>query len=139
MTRVIDASVAAKWSILEVHSDHAHRLIEAGDDLIAPDFLLVEVANTLFKAWTRGAIDAAHMDEALTLLPSAFSRLWPTGELVADAGVIARALRHPVYDCLYLALSERTGSRIVTADERFLRVSIGTPWDGFLIHVEDAS
>jgi len=138
MSLVVDASVAAKWYLEESDSDLAQQFVEAGHELIAPELLLVEVANTLFKAWSRGAIDDAHMDGALAQLPTAFAALWPIADLVADAMVIARILLHPVYDCIYLALAWRTGARIVTADERLIEVARASTWDHFLLHLRDA-
>ena len=112
--------------------------MEAGHDLIAPELLLAEVANTFFKAWSRGAIDDIHMDRSLAALPTVFSSLWPIADLVADAMVISRILHHPVYDCLYLALAWRTGARVVTADERFVEKARASAWDTFLLHLRDA-
>jgi len=40
--------------------------------------------------------------------------------LVADALRLAFLLAHPIYDCLYLALSVQTGTPLVTADSRFI-------------------
>jgi predicted nucleic acid-binding protein len=34
---------------------------------------------------------------------------------------VAIELRHPVYDCAYLALAVATDLRVVTADQRFVR------------------
>ena len=42
---------------------------------------------------------------------------------------LAMALAHPVHDCLYLALAERMGASMVTADTRFLRALAGTPFE----------
>ncbi len=42
--------------------------------------------------------------------------------LVADALRLGLLLEHPIYDCLYLALSLQTGTPLVTADRRFLAV-----------------
>jgi predicted nucleic acid-binding protein len=138
MSLVVDASVAAKWYLEETNSGLAQKLVEAGHELIAPELLLAEVANTLFKAWSRGAIDDAHMDRALAQLPTAFTALWPLADLVADAAVISRILRHPVYDYIYLALAWRAGARIITADERLLEVARATGWDNFFLHLRDA-
>ena len=49
--------------------------------------------------------------------------------MLADRALaIALDLRHPVYDCFYLALAEARGSRLVTADDRLLRVCARTPF-----------
>ncbi|MXX06385.1 MAG: type II toxin-antitoxin system VapC family toxin, partial [Gammaproteobacteria bacterium] len=42
--------------------------------------------------------------------------------LSADAVRLALALNHPVYDCIYLALAQRIGAVLVTADSRFAKV-----------------
>ena len=133
MTLIVDASVAAKWYLAESDSDVAQRLYDTGDDLIAPDLLLVELANTLFKAWTRGAIDDSHMDMALAQVPMAIKTFVPLADLIADAMVISRILRHPVYDCVYLALAWRVGARVVTADQRLLNLVKAKTWEAFLV------
>ena len=138
MSLIVDASVAAKWYLAEVNSDLAQQLVEAGHELIAPDLVLVEVGNTLFKAWHREAIDDAHMDASLSQLPTVFASLWPLRDLMADALVLSRILRHPVYDCVYLALAWRTNGRIVTCDERFLKAARVSAWDMFLLDLRDA-
>lgn len=42
-------------------------------------------------------------------------------ELVERAFDLALDLRHPIYDCLYLALALDRGVRMVTADQGFVR------------------
>ena len=46
----------------------------------------------------------------------------PDGEaLVTEALDLALALEHPVQDCVYLALAEREGCELVTADDKLVR------------------
>ncbi len=53
MSWVVDASIVVKWVIPEVLSDEADRVRDGADDVLAPDLLLVEVANALCRArWT---------------------------------------------------------------------------------------
>ncbi len=42
---------------------------------------------------------------------------------------LALELRHPVYDCVYLALAERLDRKLITADRRFLRGLADTEHD----------
>jgi len=51
--------------------------------------------------------------------------------------VIAGALDHPVYDCLYLALSEEQQTRLVTADTRLLEKLRNTPWEANALYLPD--
>jgi predicted nucleic acid-binding protein len=47
---------------------------------------------------------------------------------VPRALTIARALGHPIYDCVYLALAEAENKPLVTADARFLARLVDSPW-----------
>ena len=41
-------------------------------------------------------------------------------ELLLDAAIgLACDLKHPVYDCVYLALADSLGTALVTADQKF--------------------
>ena len=121
MTWVVDASVAVKWVVPEALSDNADRLLASGEELVAPDLLPVEAANALWKKTTRKELAPREADQALALLFASGLVLQPTGPLLARAMALAHRLRHPVYDCVYLALAERERARFVTADARFTR------------------
>ena len=121
MTWVVDASIAIKWVIPEPLSDAADRLRVGDQEFLAPDLLLVEVANALWKKTTAGQISAREADAALNLVVESGINLHPTGPLLPRAMEVARRLAHPVYDCVYLALAEREDIALVTADQRFLR------------------
>ncbi len=118
MTLVVDASVAVKWFVPESDSAFADRLIDADDDLIAPDMLLVEAANAFWKICRRGEMSADQSAAALADLADGVLSLVPSRHLVAAALGLAHRLAHPVHDCLYAALAEREGAGLVTADRR---------------------
>jgi predicted nucleic acid-binding protein len=121
LTWVIDASVALKWVIPEILSDQADRLRGGPEELLAPDLLLVEVANALWKKTAGREISPAEADRALDLVRESGIDLRPTAPLLTRALDIARRLNHPVYDCVYLALAAREHASFVTADRRLLR------------------
>ncbi len=126
---IVDACVAAKLFIAEVDSAEAERIFQDDVILIAPDLILLKVGSALHNAWKRGVVSADHMDISLSRLPTLFSRLVPTADLVADAAIISRILRHPVPDCVYAALHWRTGAPVVTADEAFIKATqTGGAW-----------
>jgi predicted nucleic acid-binding protein len=120
MTVVVDASVAVKWVIPEVLSDRADTLRDRADRLVAPDLLLPEATNALWKKLTRREITAREATQALDLLMASGLDLRPSGPLLGRALALARRLRHPVYDCIYLALAHGEGATLVTADRRLL-------------------
>lgn len=121
MSWVVDASIAVKWVIPEVLSDKADRVRDGEDDVLAPDLLLIEVANALWKKTAAEEISAREADAAFDLVRRSGIDLRPTAPLLPHAMDVARRLGHPVYDCVYLALAEREDAAFVTADQRLLR------------------
>lgn len=116
-TYVVDASVAVKWFVDEVHSELARKLIGLDVDRRAPDFLLVEVANTMLKKVRAGDVAAANARGALSRVGRSV-QLAPTAELVPTALELAMEHGRSIYDSLYVALAVREGCRLVTADRR---------------------
>lgn len=124
---VVDASVAFKWLVHEQDSDKARNLKTAGAT-IAPELVLTEVANALWKQSRAGFLTARASELLLHQLPALFDELVPAVGIIDAAGDIARRLDHPVYDCLYLALAEARDDMLVTADARLLGKVARTPW-----------
>ena len=117
---VIDASIAVKWVVEEEGTPQALALRQR-EKLIAPELLVAECANIL---WKKAARDELSREEALLaakLLQSAEIELLPMRPLFETATGLAIELDHPAYDCIYLALAVENDCPFVTADERFLR------------------
>jgi predicted nucleic acid-binding protein len=49
-----------------------------------------------------------------------FSKLVPIHDLASVAAAMAIDLRHPIYDCFYLALAERERAPLISTDKRLL-------------------
>ena len=129
MTLVVDASIAFKWFVAEAGSDLASRLLAAGGErLVAPELVLAELLNAMWKGMRQHAVDPEQLQRTAAQSPAFFDELVPLRSLASRAAEIARALDHPVYDCFYLALAEREGACLVTADRRLLGRVAGTPW-----------
>ena len=67
----------------------------------------------------RGEIAEDEAVSTLAALRRAPVVLTPIPVLVTDALRLALLIGHPIYDCLYLALSLQTRSPMVTGDRRF--------------------
>jgi predicted nucleic acid-binding protein len=117
---VIDASIAVKWVVDERGTPEALVLRQKAK-LIAPELLVAECANVLWKKVQRNELSKEEALLAARLLQGAEIELLPTRSLFEAVTRISIELDHPAYDCLYLALAVENECRFVTADERFLR------------------
>ena len=126
MKYVVDASVAVKWVVTEDDTLVAMQLVTSGDELIAPDFVMIETANILWKKVRRKQIDTIQATTALTTVRLPFSRFVASAGLLERAVAIAFKLDHPVYDCLYLALADSEDAVLITADHRLVAVAAGS-------------
>lgn len=119
MALVIDASVAVKWVLPEAGSERAVA-IRTDDDLIAPSLVCAEIGSAIWRAVIRGDVPAKEASAALRAAMAPYQRVIPLEELADRAIDLAIRLRHPIYDCLYLALAERERCALVTADGRLV-------------------
>ena len=120
MTLVVDASVAVKWVVPEEGSTAAVALREHESHLIAPSLVIAEICNALWKKALRGEINKHEAISALHLAVSHFAEFVPLDGFRKTALELAIDLRHPIYDCFYLALAERERCPLVTADARLV-------------------
>lgn len=117
---VIDASIAVKWVVEEEGTPQA-LAIRRQAKLIAPELLIAECANILWKKARRDELSRAEAYLAAKLLQTSEIELLSARSLLEPATHIAIELDHPAYDCLYLALAIERGCRFITADGRFMR------------------
>src|SRR5436305_3870067 len=121
MTRlVIDASIAIKWVVQEEGSEAALAL-RTRAELIAPDLMIVECANILWKKVERNEVSKSEALIAARLLQRANVDILSTRNLLEPATRLAIELEHPAYDCIYLALAIEMDCRFGTADKAFVR------------------
>ena len=133
MTLVVDASVAVLWGVEDPMAETAESLLLSSRPLIAPDFILIEVANAVWKIARRGGIQAVQAEGIVERIPRALTELVPPIVLWSRALGIARQLDHPVYDCAYLALAESRGAPLVTLDKRLHARTRSTPWEALTV------
>ena len=117
---VVDASVATKWVVEEVHSDEAALLL-AYDALHAPDHWQAEAVNVLWAKVFRGDLATADAEQRMTVLMRAPVIGTPIAGLMSRAFAISVARQVTIYDSLYLALAEKLSIPVVTADVRLMR------------------
>ena len=115
---VLDASVVIPLIAL-APGQSAPAIDLASFEFCVPRLLSIEFANAMWK-----------YERALMLTPTEAQRAWSKFEklpfryaddrdLAPQALILANALKHPVYDCIYLALALSLDTRVITRDKRF--------------------
>ena len=133
---VVDASVAVKWLLPEVHSAAARAWFTVDHLLVVPDLVFAEVGNVLSKRVRRGEMTGEQAKDTWTtfaLLPLDVHPARPLGELALE---IALATGQTVYDGMYLALAVQEACRLVTADRRLFNALQGGPFGERVAWVE---
>ncbi|MCP9926367.1 type II toxin-antitoxin system VapC family toxin [Cyanobium sp. CH-040] len=115
---VLDASVAVRLVTNTCGQDDWGDQIEQAALVLAPELMLTEVANVLWKLQRSNALQ--HVDPQVLLADARelVDAIEPDRSLQVEALALACHLNHPVYDCLYLALARRQAARLLTADRR---------------------
>jgi predicted nucleic acid-binding protein len=135
---VVDASVAVKWFVPEIHTQAALRLLHETHELVAPDLLFPEIGNTLWKKIRLEEIDRDEARQVLRALRALPLTIQPSAPLLEPALEIAIGLNRTVYDSLYVALALQHHCRMVTADRRLHQHLRGGPFAFHVQWVEDA-
>ena len=134
---VVDASVALKWYVPEVHTEDALRILEPGNVLHVPDLLHAEVGNILWKKSRRGELTPGDARRITRALISAPLSVHASAALLEGALDVAMRTDRTVYDGMYVALAVALGGPLVTADRRLANALEKTPLGPHVLWVED--
>lgn len=121
-TAVLDASVAVRWFVPERGSEQAANLLARPITWIAPRLMFVEMAAALRRKVVGGELRMEVAAQALQAMVEAVAdgtvRVSEDERLISAAFLLALSVEHKVPDCLYVALAEREGAGLATADKR---------------------
>jgi predicted nucleic acid-binding protein len=123
MQSVVDACVAVKWFLKEEYDQEAGQILNDFADgkieLIAPDIIVSEVGNVLWKRSTiRPSITTTEASVSYRDFLGLGINVHPCTTLASAAMRIAVAERRSVYDAMYMALAEQMACDLITADEK---------------------
>ena len=124
MSAVFDASVVVKWFVADPLAEAAVGTRQTFRPAVAPDCLLVEIANALRRYVVAGQLerDIARQDVSVVV---EVVELFDHGPLVDEAFAMACRLNHSMTDCLYAVLARRMNLPLVTADAKLVRKLAG--------------
>ncbi|MBX3277517.1 MAG: type II toxin-antitoxin system VapC family toxin [Acidobacteria bacterium] len=139
MKYVVDASLAVKWYVPEVHSDAAERLLDPVHELCAPDLIVPEFGNIVWKKIARRELTELQGRNIIAAFTDVPFIIYPTAALLKPAFEGAVKSAQTVYDWMYLALAVSLGCRMATADEKFYRAVSARHLAAHLCWVADIS
>lgn len=134
---VVDASVAIKWFIPEIHSDAALLVTRLHERLHAPAFMTMELGSVIAKKIRRKELTRAEGSTILKELHYLPLQRHTDERLFSAAYELALDTQQSLYDCLYLALAEAIEGRLITADRKFYKALAGGAFHDRLVWVED--
>jgi predicted nucleic acid-binding protein len=115
---VLDASAAVKLVFTEIGSEDVRECLAGSLNVIAPDFVLLEIASVAAKKHRRREVAQARAQIVIADAPELFTELASTANLAIAAGEISIACMISPYDAAYVVLAQRTGYTLLTADRR---------------------
>jgi len=134
---VVDASVAIKLFVPEIHSEDAIRVRHSHYRLHVPALITLELGNVLAKKIRRGELTRAEGDVILRELKHLPLQRHADERLFPAAYQLALDTQRSVYDCLYLALAEAIDGVMITADHKFYSSLTGSSYGRRVLWVED--
>ena len=137
MKCVVDASIAVKWYVPEIHSAEAERLLDQANELHAPDLIVPEVGSILRKKIRRGELTEKQGGTIVEAFLGVSVLKHPTTPLLKPVFEGALRTAQTVYDWTYLALALSLDCQMVTADEKFYKALLGGPLAASLLWVAD--
>jgi predicted nucleic acid-binding protein len=120
---VLDASAALRLITQDPAAEDLARQVEQMALVLAPELMLTEVANALWKLQRAGSLEGINPQLLLADARDLVDQIEPDRTLQVEALALACHLNHPVYDCLYLALARREAATLLSTDQRLLALA----------------
>ena len=120
---VLDASAALRLITQDPAAEDLARQVEQMALVLAPELMLTEVANALWKLQRAGSLEGINPQVLLADARDLVDQIEPDRTLQVEALALAWHLNHPVYDCLYLALARREAATLLSTDQRLLALA----------------
>ena len=117
MRLVLDASAALEVVLERSRAGDFVRVIQEADTVMAPELLIPEVVNAIWKYHQFDSLDLSTCNQALELAIELADDLVPSKDLWREAFLLARKNRKAAYDMFYIALARREDAAILTMDK----------------------
>lgn len=117
MKVVLDANCAIEIALNKKEGERLKALLDASDQVLAPDLLVPEFVNVLWKYHQFDQLSLELCDQALTVLLDLVEVFVASPQLYRRAFALSRAQKtRAAYDMFYLALALREDAVLLTLD-----------------------
>jgi predicted nucleic acid-binding protein len=114
---ILDANCAIEIALNKKEGERLKALLDESDQVLAPDLLLPEFVNVLWKYHQFDHLSSELCDQALSTLLEMVDTFVPSREIYRDAFALSRAQKTRAgYDMFYLALALRENAVLLTLD-----------------------
>lgn len=123
MIAVLDASAAVASLFASTRNARVAELLGETDTILAPDLMVSEVTNAIWKYLCAGALE---QETASTLADTAIGLVdeyVPVHSLHREALAFSIQTDQPVYDSIYLVLARRNDAVLMTGDKRMRKLA----------------
>lgn len=96
-----------------------------------------EFANIVWKNYNRNQITRHHAQEMSRDVVNYFHLFHSAFTLNRQALDIAIDIKHPVYDCIYIACAEAIHAPLVTDDQKLFRAVQGTVYQDLVVLLDN--
>jgi predicted nucleic acid-binding protein len=120
---VLDASAAVRLILGDPAAAQVAEQIREAAVVLAPELMLTEVANTLWKLQRAGHLADLDPQQLLAEARDLVDRVEADRHLQAEALALACHHDHPVVDCLYLTLARREAATLISLDRRLQQLA----------------
>ena len=117
MKVVLDANAAIEVALEGKAARELSAVLAKSDEVIAPELLVPEVVNAIWKYHQFAEFDLDKCEKTLDLAVALVDRLISHREIYRDAFALSRAQKtRAAYDMFYLALALRENAVLLTLD-----------------------
>ena len=116
MRIVLDASAAVEVALDGKRAAQLGAILEESEEVLAPDLLLAEIVNSIWKYHEFQQLELTTCVRALDLAVGLVDTLVSCKELYREAFLLSRTTRRPAYDMFYLTLAKREDAALMTLD-----------------------
>ncbi len=117
MIAVLDTSAALRIALNPGQSELLSRLASAAEATLAPQLMVAEATNALWKYVRAGVLVPAEAHRGLEACLELVDQLSELEPLAAEALDLALLAQRPVYDMYFVVLARRHSATLLTADE----------------------